>query len=121
MKECVVLYDDWQMQCCGTPFRIGDAVTWVAKIWTSGTLPIDVGTIDYYYEAHSSDYKNLFSISGTITEIQALHLQYEKTPDSPQVLVPVGGFLVNVLHADGNDAPVNGLPFGGYIVRLEDV
>ncbi|MEU6675654.1 DUF6578 domain-containing protein [Streptomyces sp. NPDC046925] len=23
-----VMYDDWQMECCGTPFSVGDEVTW---------------------------------------------------------------------------------------------
>ncbi|GAA1919219.1 hypothetical protein GCM10009837_50570 [Streptomyces durmitorensis] len=23
-----VLYDDWQMECCGTPFSVGDEVAW---------------------------------------------------------------------------------------------
>ncbi|GAA3081492.1 DUF6578 domain-containing protein [Streptomyces rectiviolaceus] len=23
-----VMYDDWQMECCGTPFSVGDEVAW---------------------------------------------------------------------------------------------
>ncbi|MFF1697122.1 DUF6578 domain-containing protein [Streptomyces sp. NPDC058257] len=23
-----VMYEDWQMECCGTPFSVGDEVTW---------------------------------------------------------------------------------------------
>ncbi|MGW5540088.1 DUF6578 domain-containing protein [Streptomyces sp. NPDC003998] len=23
-----VLYEDWQMECCGTPFAVGDEVSW---------------------------------------------------------------------------------------------
>ncbi|MGW6060082.1 DUF6578 domain-containing protein [Streptomyces sp. NPDC055189] len=23
-----VMYDDWQMECCGKPFSVGDEVTW---------------------------------------------------------------------------------------------
>ncbi|WP_425474239.1 DUF6578 domain-containing protein [Sedimentibacter saalensis] len=27
LNQCIVSYDDWQMQCCGTPFKIGDSVS----------------------------------------------------------------------------------------------
>ncbi len=27
-KYCTVLYEGWQMQCCGQPFGIGDMVKW---------------------------------------------------------------------------------------------
>ncbi|MER7377082.1 DUF6578 domain-containing protein [Streptomyces lanatus] len=23
-----VFYADWQMECCGTPFKVGDEVSW---------------------------------------------------------------------------------------------
>lgn len=26
--KCVVFYEDWQMECCGTKFSIGDTVKW---------------------------------------------------------------------------------------------
>lgn len=27
-KYCTVLYEGWQMQCCGQPFSIDDMVKW---------------------------------------------------------------------------------------------
>ncbi|MBL1081064.1 hypothetical protein JK359_03595 [Streptomyces actinomycinicus] len=28
MPRMTVLYEDWQMECCGTPFAVGDEVGW---------------------------------------------------------------------------------------------
>ena len=27
--KCTVFYDSWQMECCGTPFSVGDIVKWL--------------------------------------------------------------------------------------------
>lgn len=58
LHQCVVLYEDWQMQCCGVPFKIGDTVRWIVMKSDSYNPPVDVGTIDYYYEAHNLDLVN---------------------------------------------------------------
>ncbi|MFE0178659.1 DUF6578 domain-containing protein [Streptomyces sp. NPDC059002] len=31
-----VLYADWQMECCGTPFAVGDEVAWPLLVQTEG-------------------------------------------------------------------------------------
>ncbi|WP_338061088.1 DUF6578 domain-containing protein, partial [Streptomyces kanamyceticus] len=31
-----VLYADWQMECCGTPFAVGDEVTWPLLVLSGG-------------------------------------------------------------------------------------
>jgi hypothetical protein len=34
-----VYYEDWQMECCGTPFSVGDEVSWPLLLLDSGTVP----------------------------------------------------------------------------------
>lgn len=121
MNQCIVLYDDWQMQCCGTPFKIRDTVSWLVLKWACNNIPVYVETIDYYYEAHDSDYKTLFMLNGVVSEIKALHYKYEESLENPNVNVPVSGLIVNVYSADGWDEAIEGLLFNAYIVKLKDV
>lgn len=36
-----VLYADWQMECCGTPFAVGDEVAWPLLVLADGTDDLD--------------------------------------------------------------------------------
>lgn len=127
MSNCVVFYEGWQMECCGIPFKIGDSIEWLVKKSKTGDagLPVDIGIIDYYYEAHTSEYKMLSVLRGTVTEIRALHMKYERPSEKPEnssYRVPVSGIIVNVEKAAGWDEPVEkGLIFSDYIVNLENV
>ncbi|MGH4027885.1 DUF6578 domain-containing protein [Actinomycetota bacterium Odt1-20B] len=38
-----VRYDDWQMECCGTPFSVGDEVAWPLLLAERGQLSDPVG------------------------------------------------------------------------------
>ena len=51
-KKCTVFYAVWQMQCCGTPFSIGDKVEWTVLSNNAFNSPVDIGKIDYCYDAH---------------------------------------------------------------------
>ncbi len=56
--NCTVTYDCWQMECCGTPFSVGDTVKWFVERYEKIeqlNSPDDSWKTDYYYEAHSSD------------------------------------------------------------------
>jgi hypothetical protein len=109
------------MQCCGVPFKIGDTVRWLVLKMDLNNIPVDVGTINYYYEAHSSDYKHLLMLTGSVHEIRALHYEYGESPNNPKMMIPVSGHTVKVDCADGWDKPFEGLPFSAYIVCLNDV
>lgn len=60
--KCTVFYESWQLECCGKAFSIGDIVKWfVYKIEREQILaPVDLGTIDYCYEAHDENWEKLF-------------------------------------------------------------
>ena len=56
--ECTIFYESWQMQCCGTEFKIGDVIEWI--VCTSENFTPANINIDYFYEAHSNKWKTLF-------------------------------------------------------------
>lgn len=127
LKPCVVLYQDWQMDCCGTPFRPGDRVEWPVVVWNS--QPVDnntfdpvsiVGPIDYLYEAHGCESDTLFTLTGTVDRLEGLYCEYITVGQRPKVLVPVSGILREMDVAKGFEEPVDGLEFSDYIVHLKD-
>lgn len=67
MNKCVVLYENWQMKCCGEDFAINSNIHWLVYDGAKVKLPIKIKKIDYYYEAHSSNYEKLLVLEGTVT------------------------------------------------------
>ena len=124
MASCVVDYEDWQMQCCGTPFKLGDAVEWPVMKATREDHPwIEiVDSIDYYYETHDSWSAEMLRLRGVVTDIKAIHIQYVPSPDNSRHLVAVSGsgIAVKVKKADGRDKDRKGMMFRGYVVTLND-
>ncbi len=120
MKRCVVFYETWQMECCGTEFYIGDNVKWLVYKSEHINSPIDIGQIDYCYEAHSSEWENLFVLEGRVEKINILYHKYEPSKNNPRLLVPVGGQLVESEGAEGFEEKYNNLEASGYMVVLDE-
>lgn len=89
------------MECCGIAFSIDDTVKWLVCKTEQLNTPIDIGKINYCYEAHSSNWKNLFVLEGKIETIKILYQQYKPTINNPRVFVPVSGELVKTERAKG--------------------
>lgn len=49
------------MECCGAEFSVGDTVKWLVRKAESLNTPVNVGVIDYCYEAHDSDWQIIYS------------------------------------------------------------
>lgn len=65
-----IYYENWQMDCCGESFSIGDKVEWNCAQYDDDFLV----KADYLFESHlSSD----FEISGIVSEIYAVKYEYE--------------------------------------------
>lgn len=79
MSKCKLFCKSWQMECCGTPFKPGDAVEWFVCDSYYIDPEIKLGKIDYYYEGHSSDWQTLSVLQGTIKEIKLLYTKYKKS------------------------------------------
>lgn len=119
-NKCAVFYDSWQLECCGHPFGIGDTVNWLVLELEQGDLntPVDMGKVDYCYEAHSSAWQELFVLQGRVERIQTLYQKYEPHKDNPQMLIPTGGRLVETQKAQGFEKDMDGLKATGYLVSI---
>lgn len=118
--NCNVYYETWQLECCGTVFSIGDTVKWlVCKVEQIDT-PIDIGEIDYYYEAHSSDWENIFVLEGNVETIKILYEQYEQKGNNSRILIPVDGKLIDTECASGFEEKIDDMRASAYVVHLKD-
>ena len=120
MRKYAVLYEAWQMRCCGIPFAEGDRIKWlVCKVDLLNTA-VDIGEIDYCYEAHSSEWNSLFMLEGRVKEIKILYEEYMPSRDNMNLLVPVRGKLVKTQNADGFDEKLDDMKASAYIVQLDE-
>lgn len=117
---CTVLYEGWQMECCGQPFSIGDVVKWDVFAFNK-TLTDITQTIEYIYDAHYETSDGLLTLQGTVYQINAIYTKYKSSTDNPQFLIPVSSLLKSIVKADGDEEEMNGMTFNSYIVVLRDV
>ena len=115
-----VFYDSWQLECCGNPFKIGDSVKWLVLKESELNTPVDMGRVDYCYEAHSSDWTELFVLEGRVERIQTLYQKYEPSKENPRYLVPTGGKLSDSAQAKGFEKNDGEMKATGYLVSLAD-
>jgi len=110
------------MECCGTAFSIGDIVKWlVYKIEREQILtPVDIGTIDYCYEAHDATWEKLFVLEGKVETIKILYEAFSPRADNLGRLVSVGGTLFNSEKAEGFEKEIDDMRATGYIVELKE-
>ena len=115
MKEVTVWIDNWQMLCCGTPFKLGDTVEWTVVQWTFGEPAVaGIGSIDYDYENHGAGVNGVSQLKGIVTEIHSVWQIHD-----PKTHQAVSGKLVrfdgtaNARHADEGE-----YKFSAYLVRV---
>ena len=118
--KCVVFYENWQMECCGTAFSIDDTVKWLVYKTEQINTPVDVGKINYCYEAHSSDWQNLLVLEGKVGMIKILYEKYAPSIDDSRLLVPVSGETLEVEGVKGFEKKINDMEPSGYIVALNE-
>jgi len=129
-KTCVIAIEDWQMQCCGTTFTVGEKVEWIVHELGKPS-EVTGRMVEYYYEQHSSDWQKLFRAVGVVTEIKALYCSYEQRPNEYGnkqgfVRYPIYEKAVDVdtaygcADSDGWYEDIDGLEFIEYEVTLRD-
>ena len=120
---CVVSIEDWQMLCCGTPFSIGDKVKWLVHKWENVSEATGKA-IEFYYESHSDKWRDLFTISGNVDEINALFCSIEPHPNPAEnhncSHHRVYRSYKSIKYADGWDKSDDGIELGSYEVALSD-
>lgn len=111
---CKVLYETWQMQCCGKPFSVGDTVEWlVEKSPEDLRKPRQIPNIEYFYEAHSSEWRKLMVLTGEVSDIL---IHYEKFEDGK----PVDEKLQGSTSVDGYEDAIGVFKASAYIVGIID-
>ena len=120
MPCCTVFYEDWQMQCCGDPFKIGDKVEWLVISQPKPTFMIDVGNIDYCYEAHEPNSSILKELTGTVVAIKHLYRQLSPSPENEKWLECTKELLVDATSATGWEQTADGMCIGGYVVTVDN-
>ncbi|MDO4897229.1 MAG: hypothetical protein Q3971_07685 [Moraxella sp.] len=110
MNAISVYYENWQMDCCGESFKIGDTVQWDC-VKSNDDFLIQA---DYYYEAHDdSD----VVIMGKVAEIYGIECQYEKRENG--VLYPIGYHKTPISQA--KEFMSDKMAESGFLVVLDDV
>ena len=122
----MVWVDDWQLQCCGTPFAIGDEVTWTLsstpdRDWLFGIFgPEPAHRITHAEEHHGQG--NLVATRGRVIDISAASCHYTEHPRGRGAEVrhiAGSGELHPVTEAAGYGSGPDGTLFLGYVVELE--
>jgi hypothetical protein len=121
-----VWVDDWQMQCCGEPFAIGDEVSWTLRdpdtVWLELVLGNDwAGSIDLAEEHHGGVGGDVTHTMGIVTAIHTVHCRYAPIPRGAATdlyPVPGSGVVDAVRSADGWIPDRGDLKFVGYLVQL---
>ena len=118
MLDCTVFYECWQMQCCGIPFSVGDAVKWL--VISAGLVedPAPACKVDYYYEAHHPDWRDLFMLEGPVASIRVSYCRSEPRAEDPRVLEPVPVSLVAAASVNGSEETQGDVTAEGYVVEV---
>ena len=72
MSECKVFYEEWQYDCCGKAFKVGDIIQWPVLQIIKKHPDLDISGLKYYYDGHNSYWQMLSILSGKVKEIQAM-------------------------------------------------
>ncbi|MGV9352923.1 DUF6578 domain-containing protein [Streptomyces misionensis] len=83
-----VFYEDWQLECCGTPFAVGDEVTW--------TLVACAGTDRRYgAEAWVQNHGGTGGrTAGRVRDIELVHQEYTCRPVAVEPPGPGRGLVL---------------------------
>ncbi|MFI1995628.1 DUF6578 domain-containing protein [Actinoplanes sp. NPDC020271] len=122
-SELRIWVDDWQMQCCGEPFAVGDEVSWTLRApdteWLEPVLGKDLAAGIDLAEEHHGGVEETPPTVGTVVAIRAVHCRYGPLAGGAG-LGPVAGsgVISTVRSADGWTPDRGDLKFAGYVVEV---
>ena len=124
MDNIIVLVENWQMQCCGMPFKVGEHVEWTViknmpnEYWDK----FDREPVAYLYENHADNRTKVFKLQGIVKQITANYFTYETIwEEKRKVRVPAEMKSIMVNEADGWDKAIEEWSFANYTVHLDTV
>lgn len=120
-----VWIDDWQMQCCGDPFRVGQLVQFsttseVDREFLGVVLGRDgAAALTDYEDHHALDVGPVTRLIGTVERIEAISCRFELRD---RAMFPVADTSHVVVQAEATgweaEGEDEGLRFLGYIVTV---
>lgn len=88
--QMLVVYNEWQMACCGEPFSVGDSVAWTITADPEGgeyfarLSDPRMSATQVFREDHHGDLADDWPITrGVVRRIQTLSVLMELDPDEP--------------------------------------
>ncbi|WP_405781263.1 DUF6578 domain-containing protein [Streptomyces sp. NBC_00859] len=85
-----VVYADWEMECCGTPFSVGDEVTWT--VGPHGGVGPDVPEGALCVSNHSMGGSEAEQVTAYVRSIQVMTVEFAQASGT-SVYEPVPGRL----------------------------
>ena len=126
--EITVWIADWQMQCCGDPFRRGERIAWTVlrgldshePEWLAEVLGDRVVAVDAIEEHHQEEDSEVEPVIGTIASIRAVSCRLAPVTEGSRtyVQIPGSGVTTDIEMADGWTEPPSGTELMGYLVEL---
>ena len=120
-----LFYDLWQLECCGKPFKVGDEIIWLVTPADGYGESLGIKDLDYFYEAHSDTFENIFRIKGKIKSIALYYVKYKldnKDGRNIYVQIPNTSKLVNTTSSDFiEDRNLEKPQMTGYVIELDNV
>jgi len=119
MKKATVWVENWELECCGNAFKIGDTVSWDVSEAVTNTFPkVYTRDTDYFYNAHANMDDVVYKMDGVVLKIEAIYTLYELVERTN---------IPTALRFESFDGKVYGqrLPpideyiFTGYVVHVE--
>ena len=117
METCKVLYNVWEMQCCGKPFKIGGRIKWLCAKITDEYLPNYKGQLDYLYQAHECE-ELMSKMKGIVKSITVHYYTFKK---KDKMLIQDKEKFVKLDYVDGWTERDGEWEPVSYIVELENV
>lgn len=118
METCKVLYDVWEMQCCGEPFKVGSRIEWLGAKITDKYLPDYKDMVDYHHQRHYC-YELMSEIKGVVKSITVHYCTFKEVN---KMMIQDEEKFVKLDSVDGHTEVTDGeWEAVDYIVELENV
>lgn len=115
--------ESWQHQCCGTPFSIGDVITWPVAAVTADGLSRMLGEVGegvrLNVERHDDQVQEL---TGTVLAIQSVFYEMEwveQHPDGPHGRAAADSGVLVPVRESARSEHRDHLTWSGYLVELD--
>jgi hypothetical protein len=123
----LVWYSDWQMECCGEPFAVGDSVQWSLTDepdvdWLEAAIGTELAAEITHQEDHHGVEEDVIARRGKVLSIRCAYCRYAPTPGGDErTLYPVAGTaeIKSAERVEGTEAGGSDLHFNGYLVELD--